>query len=641
MNEEALHILKKYWGYDSFREPQEAVIKSVLEGNDTLALIPTGGGKSITFQVPAMMKEGICIVVSPLIALMTDQIEALKQKNIKALSLSGALSYSELDRLLNNAFYGQYKFLYLSPERLKHELVRTYLKALPINLIVIDEAHCVSHWGNDFRPAYLHCKWLKETFTEVPVLALTASATPKVQKDLLQLLGIEKAKVISTSLQRPNIAYKVYEIKEKFPYLFELLHKSSGSVIIYLRSRNATSYLSGVLNDKGFNTTFFHGGLTSEEKNIRLKKWLNNEVRIMVATNAFGMGIDKPDVRMVLHWNIPLTLEDYFQEAGRAGRDGKPAEAILAYDRVDIDTAKKLLNESLIDLSFLKLVYAKLNQYFQIAIGDLSEETHYFFFPDFCKRYNLPTLRAYNALQTLDRFSVISLSQQFYQKVTLHLSAGAKQQVEYNQTHKHLSSLLFYLGHTYPYIFSQPAALEIEKITERTDLTYPQLMHYLQEIHNDGIGVLTTVSTDVQLTFNVPRDDDRTINTIAKNVKLYNHTKKSLQEQVYAYLEDNHTCRSVQLLQYFGEPAVVSCGVCSNCLAKLPQPKVDTKLLRHQLWQLLQEKPISPAEIISVLPYPREAINALLEEWLTMGKIAFTVCNELFVPTAHELAPSS
>ena len=641
MNEATLHILKKYWGYNSFREPQETVIKHVLEGNDTLALMPTGGGKSITFQVPAMIKEGICIVVSPLIALITDQVEALKRKNIKALSLTGALPYPELDRLLNNALYGQYKFLYLSPERLQNELVRTYLKAMPINLIVIDEAHCVSHWGNDFRPAYLQCKWLKEVFPKVPMLALTASATPKVQQHLLELLGIEGAKVISTSLQRPNIAYKVYQIKEKLPYLLNLLHKNSGSVIIYLRSRNATSYLSGVLNAKGFSSTFFHGGLTSDEKNLRLKSWLNNEVRIMVATNAFGMGIDKPDVRMVLHWNIPLTLEDYFQEAGRAGRDGTFAEAILVYDEADIDTAKKLLNDSLIDLTFLKLVYTKLNQYFQIAIGDLSEEAHRFFFPDFCKRYNLPTLKAYNALQTLDRFSVISLSQQFYQKVTLHLSAEAKQQITYNQTHKHLSSLLFYLGHTYPYIFSQPVALEIEKITERTDLTYPQLMRYLHEIHNDGIGVLTTVSTDVQLTFNVPRDDDRTINTIAKNVKQYNHTKKTLQEQVYAYLENTTTCRSVQLLQYFGEPAVHKCGMCSTCLAKLPQPKIDTKLLRQQLWQLLQQKPITPAEVVSVLPYPKEAINALLEEWLTMNKIAFTVCNELFVPTAHELAPSS
>ncbi len=343
MENEPLYTLKKYWGYDNFRNSQEAVIKSVLEGNDTLALLPTGGGKSITFQVPAMMRKGICIVVSPLIALMTDQVEALKNREIRALSLAGGLPYPELERLLNNALYGQYKFLYLSPERLQQEVVRNYLKVLPINLIVIDEAHCVSLWGKDFRPAYLQCKWLKEQFPNIPLLALTASATPQVQQDILHQLGIEKANVISTSLARPNIAYKVYKVKSKFHHLLQLLRTTEGTVIIYLRSRNGCVQLAHLLESHDISATYFHGGLPAEEKNNKLSMWLLNDVRVMVATNAFGMGIDKPDVRFVIHYDIPKSIESYYQETGRAGRDGGEGYCLAFYCYKDIEKLEKFM----------------------------------------------------------------------------------------------------------------------------------------------------------------------------------------------------------------------------------------------------------------------------------------------------------
>ncbi|WP_390881637.1 ATP-dependent DNA helicase RecQ [Capnocytophaga leadbetteri] len=624
-------ILKKYWGFDSFRPPQKTVIESVLKGNDTLALMPTGGGKSITFQVPAMLKEGICIVVSPLIALMTDQVNALKNKGINAISLGGSLPYRELERLLNNALYSGCKFLYLSPERLQQEIVQNFLKVMNINLLVIDEAHCVSHWGKDFRPAYFKCQWLKEQFPTVPLLALTASATPKVQQDILKLLSIEKATIVSTSLARPNISYKVFKEDDKHHLLFQILKKNEGSVIIYTRSRNGTDFLASLLVSQGFTATFFHGGLTSEEKNRRLNLWLDNKVRIMVATNAFGMGIDKPDVRMVIHWNIPLTLEDYFQEAGRAGRDGKAASAIMIYNETDIETAEKLMGDYLIDIPFLKLVYTKLSSYFKIAVGEGINETYGFMFPDFCMQYELPTLKTYNALQVLDRFSVISLSQQFNNKVSFQLTAPISTLIEYDHTHRHLSATLFYLARTYPLIYSQPVVLDTAKITEYTDLNYYQLIDYLEQIDRDGMGVLKNEQSDVQITFNLPRDDDRTINSIGKNIKEYNHTKLALQQEVYRYLNNEKKCRSQQLLEYFGEKTTHPCGICSNCIAHHRPEKIDKKQVREELWELLKKAPIRPSDILIKMPYTEEVINPILEEWLTTEKIEFTVRNELFV----------
>ena len=629
MENEPLYTLKKYWGYDNFRNSQEAVIKSVLESNDTLALLPTGGGKSITFQVPTMMRKGICIVVSPLIALMTDQVEALKNREIRALSLAGGLPYPELERLLNNALYGQYKFLYLSPERLQQEVVRNYLKVMSINLIVIDEANCVSLWGKDFRPAYLQCKWLKEQFPNIPLLALTASATPQVQQDILHQLGIEKSNVISTSLARPNIAYKVYKVKSKFHHLLQLLRTTEGTVIIYLRSRNGCVQLAHLLESHDISATYFHGGLPAEEKNNKLSMWLLNDIRVMVATNAFGMGIDKPDVRWVIHWDIPQTLEDYFQEAGRAGRDGNPAEAIVFYNEVDIKNAEKLLNEYLIDIPYLKIVYSKLNSYFQIAIGEGTENTYSFLFPDFCKRYNLLPLKTYNALQVLDRFSIISFNHHFYNKVTFQMKASPEQLVKYITTHRYIKNITIYLMRCYELIFHFPVELEMAKLMERTEKSHKEIMGYLETLHNDGIGVLKCETADIQLIFNVPRDDDRTINSIGKHIKEYNHTKQLLQNKVYQYLEDESTCRSVFLLEYFGEKNGKNCGICSNCLTQTHSPKNDKQKIEADILQLLSYKPFNCNDLINTLPYSEQQINTVLDELFAMKKITFNIFNEL------------
>jgi len=382
--ENAAHILKKYWGFDSFRGSQAEIIESVMQQQDVLALLPTGGGKSVCYQVPALLNEGICIVVSPLVALIEDQVNGLKQKGIKAIGLTGGLGFQEVLTLLDNCLYGNYRFLYLSPERLQQELVREKIAGMPVNLIAIDEAHCISQWGNDFRPAYLECAILRELHPNIPVMALTATATERVREDIIQNLGLKNEQLFKDSFLRKNISYQVFWEEDKRYRLQMLCSEASGSGIVYVRSRRMTEELSQFLNKKGFTSHFFHGGLSAGEKSDKLRQWLQNKVQFMIATNAFGMGVDKPDVSLVVHYQIPDNLENYFQEAGRAGRDGKPARAILLTNKADKAQVKKQFLNVLPGTAYIKTVYRKLNNYFQIPFGGGEHETYPFHFDDFC-----------------------------------------------------------------------------------------------------------------------------------------------------------------------------------------------------------------------------------------------------------------
>ncbi|MDO4229293.1 MAG: ATP-dependent DNA helicase RecQ [Capnocytophaga sp.] len=624
----ALEVLKKYWGYDSFRYPQEAVIESVLQGNDTLALMPTGGGKSITFQVPALVKEGICIVVSPLIALMTDQVENLKSKGIRALSIAGGIAYEDLERLLNNAIFGNYKFLYLSPERLQQEVVQNFIKSMKISIIAIDEAHCVSHWGKDFRPAYLKCKWLKEQFPDVPLLALTASATPKVQKDILQQLSIPKATVISTSLKRPNIAYIVLKTNDKWQRLERILRKNAGSSIVYVRSRNGTIRMADYLQEQGISATFFHGGLSSDEKNRKLSMWLLNDVQVMVATNAFGMGIDKPDVRTVIHWEIPATVEDYFQEAGRAGRDGEKSFAVLLYDDSNLKNTENQLNEQLVDVSYLKLIYTKLNTFFLIAHGEGAEIPFQFEFSKFCQRYNLQAQKAYNALLLLDRLSIISLSQNFYNKATIRFIPSSYEVINYLKVHTDLKDVVFYLLRNFPGIYENTTPINIEKIAHKIGIYAKKISEQLEKLQKDGIIEYTNENTDAEIIFKVPRDDDRAINVVAKNLNEYNKNKIELQEAMFHYIENSEECKSIQLLRYFGQKESEPCGICSVCIAKKTKKTVNLEEIKQQILGLLKKQEMSSNELILNLSYAEEDILECLYDLLEMNKVCFTPFNK-------------
>ena len=626
-----LDILQKYWGYNSFRYPQDLIIQSVLEGKDVLTLMPTGGGKSITFQVPALVREGICIVVSPLIALMTDQVENLKSKGVRALSIAGGISYEDLERLLNNAIFGNYKFLYLSPERLQQDIVQQFIKSMKISLIAIDEAHCVSHWGKDFRPAYLKCKWLKEQFPNVPILALTASATPKVQKDITQQIGIEKATIISTSLKRPNIAYIVFNTDDKWLRLIQILKKNKESSIVYMRSRNGTVRMAEYLQEQGISSTFFHGGLSSDEKNRKLSMWLANDVQVMVATNAFGMGIDKPDVRTVIHWEIPTTIEDYFQEAGRAGRDGKKSYAILLYNDIDFQNVKNQLSEQLVDVPYLKFLYAKLNAYFQIAYGEGEEISFQFQFSDFCKRYDLQSQKAYNGLLLLDRLSVISLSQQFYNKATIQFLPSSVDVINYLKKNIAFKDIVFYLLRNFPGIYEQKIPINIEKIAQKIGVEAPKIVEQLTKLQKDEIIEFTNENTDAEIIFKIPRDDDRVINAIARDVKEYNKKKVDLQEFIFQYVENNSECRSIQLLKYFGENEKQPCGICSVCISKQKKSRINREEMVQQILSLLQQRAMSSQELVLELFFEENLIYKCLEDLIEERKIYINKINQYLV----------
>ncbi|MEO8254526.1 MAG: ATP-dependent DNA helicase RecQ, partial [Flavobacterium sp.] len=394
---EALQILKKYWDHNSFRLPQEEIINSVLNGHDTFALLPTGGGKSVCFQIPALMQKGICLVISPLIALMKDQVTNLEKRNIKAIALTGGIKSDEIIDLLDNCQFGNYKFLYLSPERLQSDWILERIKTLPINLIAIDEAHCVSQWGHDFRPAYLKISILKTHFPKTPFIALTATATPKVKDDIISELGLENPNFFEKSFERKNIAYMVFEIEDKLFRIKQILSKNPQPSIIYVRNRKSCLDTAAQLNSLGFKATFYHGGLSLKDKNKNMQLWMDEDVQVMVATNAFGMGIDKANVKTVIHTQLPENLENYYQEAGRAGRNEEKAFAILLTNAADIAKAENQFLYILPDKKFLKEVFIKMCTYFQIAYGEGINEHFSFNLNQFCLRYKFPVLKTYNA----------------------------------------------------------------------------------------------------------------------------------------------------------------------------------------------------------------------------------------------------
>ena len=462
-----LQILEKHWGFSSFKSRQEAIIDSVLNGQDTVALLPTGGGKSICFQIPALLNEGICIVVSPLIALISDQVKSLKNKGIKALALKGGLSFDELRTLLDNATHGNYKFLYLSPERLQQEMVQNYIKKMNVNTIAVDEAHCISQWGSDFRPAYKNITILRELHPLVPIIALTATATPKVLEHTIEELKLELPNIFKDSFVRKNIAYQVIEQDDKLYQIERLLKRNTGSAIVYVRSRKAAVEIHNQLNSLGFRSAFYHGGLSADNKDRKLEAWQNNSISIMVATNAFGMGIDHPNVRFVIHVQLPESLESYFQEAGRAGRDGARATAVLLHNAYDKILVRKQFIDSLATPVDLKKIYRSLVNYFRIAYGEGMFSEHSFSFTDFCTTYKLNTFVAYNALNTLDRLAIIQLSKEFGRKTTISFTVSSETLLSYFERDIVASVIGKTILRLYGGIFDSPTKVNLEFILQK------------------------------------------------------------------------------------------------------------------------------------------------------------------------------
>ena len=624
-----IKILNQYWGFSTFREPQESIIKSVLEKKNTIALLPTGGGKSLCYQIPTLLSDGICIVISPLIALMQDQINNLETKNIKAVLLSSQLSSSEINVIFDNLHYGNYKFLYLSPEKLQSEFIQEKIKQLPVSLIAVDEAHCISEWGHDFRPSYLKIAVLKELHPAVPFIALTATATPRVLNDIIKYLGFENPQVFKKSFYRENLAYQVFHLEDKLSKLKLILEKIKSPAIIYVQSRKMTKELSLQLNNLGFKCNFYHGGLTVEEKQTALKQWINEKTPIMIATNAFGMGIDKPNVRAVIHLNIPSSIENYIQEAGRGGRDGQKSFSVVLVDESDYYTSEQQLLKTLPDISFIKEVYFKLNQHFKIPYGDWIQESLTLDIEAFCTHYNFNKNKIYHALKMLDHIEVLSLDENLNRKSTVTFLANSHEIFYYVDSHKELGNLLQILLRTYGGIIDFTTPINENALAKTLGITVDLLKNQLVQLTKDEMINYIAANIHLQLLFLVPREDERTINLKSTQINHQNELKLAKFNKIVAFLKNNTECRNQQILHYFGEEKPTICHICEVCLKNETKNKIkSTKEIEYQLIEILQNQSKSINELLDLIEVERNTLLNILHLLIEKNIISLNLQNK-------------
>ncbi|KIC02295.1 ATP-dependent DNA helicase RecQ [Flavobacterium sp. JRM] len=617
--QEALSILQKYWKHDSFRPLQNEIIDSVLNGQDTFALLPTGGGKSICFQVPSMMREGICLVVSPLVALMKDQVANLQKRNIKAIALTGGIATEEIINLLDNCQFGNYKFLYLSPERLQSDWILDRIKNLPINFIAIDEAHCVSQWGHDFRPAYLKISELKKHFPKIPFLALTATATPRVIEDIKTELGLKDPKLFQQSFARENIAYMVFEVEDKLYRTEQILKKNPQPSIIYVRNRKSCLSISAQLQSLGFKATYYHGGLTTKEKDKNMQLWMSEEAQVIVATNAFGMGIDKPNVKTVIHTQLPENIENYYQESGRAGRNGEKSFSVLLTSASDTANAENQFIQNLADKSFLKKMYVKLCNYFQIAYGEGINEEFAFNLNRFCHKYDFPTLKTYNALQFLDRQGIITLSQSFSEKITMQFLIESREVIRYTSLNSNDEEIILAILRTYPGIYEMKTPFNLQLIAKKSNSSEAEVHTVLEKLKEKEIIEYNSKNNDASILFNEVREDDLTINRVSKYLEKQNNLKKDQLQSVLDYVNEKKTCKSKLILDYFGEKTTTDCGICSYCITK--KTKKSNKSITQTILDLLKTEDLSSRDIQTRTNNSADDVVHTLQELLEDNRI--------------------
>ncbi|MEN9981526.1 MAG: hypothetical protein RL542_1313 [Bacteroidota bacterium] len=623
----ALAILQKYWKHDQFRSLQNEIIDSVVSGKDTLAILPTGGGKSICFQVPAMMKEGICLVISPLVALMKDQVANLQARDIKAIALTGGIRSEEIIDLLDNCQFGNYKFLYLSPERLQSDWILDRIKNLPIHLIAIDEAHCVSQWGHDFRPAYLKISDLKKHFQKVPFLALTATATPRVKEDIITETGLQNPQLFQKSFARDNIAYMVIEAEDKLYKIEQILKKNPQPSIIYVRNRRSCIDISNQLQSLGFKATFYHGGLSPKEKDKNMALWMQEEAQVMVATNAFGMGIDKANVKTVIHIQLPDNIENYYQESGRAGRNGEKAFAVLLTSPSDTLQAENQFLLNLPDKPFLNSVYIKLCNYFQIAYGEGINEQFSFNLNHFCLKYNFPTLKTYNAIQFLDRQGIINLSQEFSEKISMQFLIPSKEVIRYISLNPNDEEIILTILRAYPGIYDMQTAFNLDFIAKKSNHKVNEVQAVLHKLKEKDIIDYHAKNNDASLIFNEIREDERTINRVAKYLERQNQLKKEQLQSVLHYSNDKQNCKNRLILAYFGEKTKEDCGICSYCITKKKVPS-NTQSLSDSILQLLETEELNSREIQERTQSDSATVIELLQDLLQQERIAIKANNK-------------
>lgn len=572
----SIEILKKYWGFDSFRPLQHNIIDAVSNKKDVLALLPTGGGKSICFQVPAMMNEGICIVVSPLIALMKDQVENLNNKGIYALLIHSGMSFVDVKRTLQNAAFGNYKFLYVSPERLQTDLFEEFLPAIKPTLIAIDEAHCISQWGYDFRPSYLNISNLRNQLPDVPIIALTASATLEVQKDICEKLSFRKnTEIFQQSFERPNLSYSVIQPPSKYNELLNILKKSSGSSIVYCKSRKQTQEISILLNQHQLDADFYHAGLSNDERNSKQENWIKNRKRIIVCTNAFGMGIDKPDVRMVVHFNLPESIENYYQEAGRAGRDGKPASAILLIEQKEQFELKEINQLRYPTLDVLKKLYQDIMNYFQVPAGIGENQTFNFDLAEFCDRFKWKTLQANYGLQALSQEAILSYTESTNKTTTLVFTSTKEQIFEFESREPQFEDVIKGLLRSYPGIFDFPVSIYETALAKFISKPITEVKKQLQKLHQYGIVEYKPQNNKPQIFLlqNRMYKDDFKFNEKGLIARKEKHLSRI--NAIIKYCSNINDCRSKVIGNYFNDLSIAECGICDNCISKKNKSKIN------------------------------------------------------------------
>lgn len=619
-------ILKHYWGYSSFRSPQAEVIEAFLEKKDVVAVLPTGAGKSICFQVASLTAEGICVVITPLIALMQDQVNQLKKRGIAAVAVYSGLNRTEIDIALDNCVYGKLKFLYVSPERLQTEIFQERFKKMNVNLVAIDEAHCISQWGYDFRPPYLKIAMLRELKPDVPFMAVTASATEAVKKDIIDHLKLRTPAIFQKSFARQNLSLVVRKTEAKENQVLNILRKVPGPAIVYVRSRKSTESISKYLVRNKVLSTFYHAGLAAEERMKHQQEWLNDEVRVMVATNAFGMGIDKANVRLVVHLDLPENIESYYQEAGRAGRDGKRSYATIIYHDADVDTLRHKSKLSQPELGLVKQVYQALANHYQIAEGSCDGEAFHFDLDNFCEKYLLKPLLVFPVLKKLEEFGLILLNEGFHRPSVLHFTIDRKKIYEFQVANAKFDSIIKTLMRLYgAELFSDFVVISENHVANAIKKTVKEVTEDLQRLQRLQLLIYEPASDDPQIIFAMPRQDAERLPIDKKEFEKRRNLHISKAESMIEYTEQVHRCRMQQIQDYFGEKTYDQCGLCDVCLNK---KKTDRSGLlqdyTQQILFLLGRKPMSVEELeVGVAARDKDLFIEAVRELVDNGSIEY------------------